>query len=91
MEIFIDDDDGYEHWLSQHPDGFVINTYATPSASYLVLHRADCHHIDITRGRAGRRWTHQYLKACSGQRETLMEWSEQALGAAPTRCRTCSP
>ena len=40
MQRFIDDDRGYRDWLYDHPDGFVINTGRTPSAAYLMLHRA---------------------------------------------------
>jgi hypothetical protein len=38
MQRFIDDDRGYLDWLDHHPDGFVINTWRTPSAAYLMLH-----------------------------------------------------
>jgi hypothetical protein len=42
MEHFVHDDPGYLRWLARHPTGYVINTYARPSASYLKLHRATC-------------------------------------------------
>ena len=40
MQHFVDDDAGYQRWLTNQPDGFVINTYRTPSTVYLVLHRS---------------------------------------------------
>ncbi len=42
MERFVDDDPGYLDWLARHPDGFVVNTGRTPTAAYLMLHRAGC-------------------------------------------------
>jgi hypothetical protein len=37
---FVDDDSGYLRWLTGHPTAFVLNTTRTPSAAYLMLHRA---------------------------------------------------
>jgi hypothetical protein len=39
---FMDNDKGYVAWLSEHPDGFVLNCGRPPTPSYLVLHRATC-------------------------------------------------
>jgi len=36
------DDAGYLIWVSQHPGGFVIDTYTRPSRAYLKLHQATC-------------------------------------------------
>jgi hypothetical protein len=42
MLHYIHDDAGYLAWLSGHPDGFVINTYSSPSPTYVRLHQATC-------------------------------------------------
>lgn len=42
MQHFADDDSGNLGWLGDHPEGFVLNTTQTPSAAYLMLHRATC-------------------------------------------------
>jgi hypothetical protein len=42
MQHYVRDDVGYLAWLSAHPDGCVINTYARPSRAYLKLHHAAC-------------------------------------------------
>jgi len=39
---YVRDDAGYLAWISKHPDGFIINTYARPSRAYLKLYRATC-------------------------------------------------
>jgi hypothetical protein len=41
----ITDDAQYRLWVSQHPDGFVLNTGSDPSANDATLHRASCMHI----------------------------------------------
>jgi hypothetical protein len=51
---FVDDDAGYRDWLAGNPDGFVLNATATPSASYLILHRASCRTINRPRDPRGR-------------------------------------
>jgi hypothetical protein len=43
VERFQDDEAGYERWLADHPDLFVLNTARIPAPNYLVLHRATCH------------------------------------------------
>lgn len=40
VDEFIHDDAGYLRWIAAHSDGFVLNTYRRPNASYLRLHRA---------------------------------------------------
>jgi hypothetical protein len=42
----IDDVAGYLAWVEQNPDGSVLNTYRTPTAGYLKLHRATCRTIN---------------------------------------------
>ena len=61
VRLFVDDDAGYLAWLAGHPDGLVLNTYRTPSSSYLRLHQAGCRTITGTPAR-GTRWTADYAK-----------------------------
>jgi len=63
-EVFIDDDDGYLVWLSDHVRGYVLNATRKPTASYLMLHRADCSTIGNVPAN-GLVWTSDLLKACS--------------------------
>lgn len=88
VRLFVDDDDdGYLAWLTEHPDGFVVNTYRTPSLSYLRLHQARCHTIAGTPAR-GTRWTADYAKVCGGRVE-LESWAARELGGDPQPCPLC--
>jgi hypothetical protein len=86
VERFVDDDPGYLDWLAGHPDGFVINTGRTPTAAYLMLHRAGCGTISGRPAR-GTTFTGDYAKVCGDRRE-LEEFADQLEGHAPP-CGLC--
>jgi len=86
MQRFVDDDHGYLDWLAGHPDDFVINTGRTPSAAYLMLHRAGCGTINGTPAR-GTTFTGDYAKVC-GEREELERFARQVGGQAQP-CGLC--
>jgi hypothetical protein len=72
MRHFVDDDAGYQQWLSNEPDGFVINTYRSPSSAYMVLHSATCRTISGQPAR-GTTFMGEYSKVC-GTREELQRF-----------------
>lgn len=84
MDEFLDDDAGYQQWLAGHPVGFVVNSYAHPTPSYLVLHRATCWTINGLAG-AGNALT-SYRKTCFRTRRQASDWAE---GRWPGRLRRC--
>jgi hypothetical protein len=86
MQRFVDDDRGYLDWLDHHPDGFVINTGRSPSAAYLMLHRAGCGTITGAPAR-GTTFTGEYAKVC-GERDELEEFARH-LGGHPQPCGLC--
>jgi hypothetical protein len=86
MQHFVDDDHGYLDWLDHHPDGFVINTLRTPSAAYLMLHRASCGTITGKPAR-GTTFTGEYAKVC-GERNELEEFTRH-LGGHAQPCGLC--
>jgi hypothetical protein len=86
VERFVDDDPGYLDWLARHPDGFVINTGRTPTAAYLMLHRAGCGSIGGKPAR-GTTFTGEYAKVC-GDREELEGFARQLRGEAKP-CGLC--
>ena len=86
MRHFVDDDAGYQQWLSNEPDGFVINTYRSPSSAYMVLHRATCKTISGQPAR-GTTFMGEYSKVC-GTREELQRFSG-SLGGEARPCRLC--
>ncbi len=87
MEHFIDADERYFVWLATYPEGFVVNCYRNPTASYLILHRASCRHIQQ---REGRRSTKDYGKVCVTQEQILIDWAAR-IGGALTECGFCKP
>jgi hypothetical protein len=87
---FVDDDAGYLEWMSKHATGFVLNCARTPSASYLMLHRATCPSINGEPAR-GRLWTDQYIKVCSPSLSALQDWARARTGGIPKPCGMCHP
>jgi len=87
MQRFRDDDDGYIHWLTGHPDGFVLNTERTPKPAYLVLHRSSCPKISQLQ-RGATRWTRDYIKFC-GRRTELEALARDEVGGEPRSCGIC--
>ena len=88
--VFADDDQGYRSWLAAHPNGLVVNSYRTPSASYLPLHSASCRHINRPFPAHGRTWTEgEYIKVCSLSRDDLDEWARKATGGQLRECGSC--
>jgi hypothetical protein len=86
MQRFVDDDRGYLDWLDHHADGFVINTGRTPSAAYLMLHRASCGTITGKPAR-GTTFMGEYAKVC-GERNELEEFAHH-LGGHAQPCGLC--
>jgi hypothetical protein len=87
MRHFVDDDAGYARWLAEHPEGFVVNTYRTPSVAYLMLHRAGCSTISGAPARGLTFTGGEYIKVC-GSRAEAEDFSCQ-LGGQTTPCGLC--
>lgn len=86
-EVFIDDDAGYEQWLNEHNDGFVLNTRRTPTSAYLKLHRSSCSHIRVLQAGYSRWTTGAYIKVCAETRDELRGWALAHAGGEPdTEC-----
>lgn len=65
--VFTTNDAEYLAWLKAHPQGYVLNSYRSPTPNYLILHRAWCSSIQKTIGVA-------YLKVCADSEEGLWQW-----------------
>jgi len=79
MRRFVRDDPGYLEWLTSHPAGFVLNTYAHATPDYLILHRSSCRTIN-RQLRPGSMWTSPYAKTCSDVRGEIEEWAIRETG-----------
>jgi hypothetical protein len=85
---FMDNNKGYIAWLSEHPDGFVLNCGRPPTPSYLMLHRSTCGTISGTPAR-GRSWTSFYQKVCADTKRELVDWASPIGVLQP--CKLCKP
>lgn len=90
MRRFSRDDVGYIDWLAAHPDGYVLNTYAHVTSSYLILHRASCRTVNRPLA-PGRSWTFAYGKACSDNRAEIEAWALRETGKQVSPCGHCMP
>ena len=86
MIQFVDDDKGYVAWLEANAGGYVINSYRTPTLSYLMLHKATCQHLK-TESRSN--WTRDYRKTCSTDADELRRWARTAVGGNASECADC--
>ena len=77
VEIFIDNDPGYQNWLVQHPEGFVLHCYRHRPQSSMALHQATCETISKPSSAAqpGEFTSKQYFKVCSISAEALAAWA----------------
>jgi hypothetical protein len=87
MEHYVQNDDGYMAWISRHPEGFVINTYAEPSRAYLKLHQATCPSISRLQPGARTFTEGEYSKLCGSRAE--LEEQARRLGGAAQSCPLC--
>ena len=79
VKCFADDDPGFERWLSENPDGNVLDSYKTGK-----VHTALCKNYRF----AGPYMTHTRAKACSIFVEQLFEHAAQE-GYVVERCQLC--
>ena len=91
MNIFVDDDSAYVHWVGENPNGYVVNTYRQPSRSYLVLHRSNCRTV-TGKPTHGAEWTVNYAKVCSNDLAELAGWARQNFELQRiVGCKNCKP
>ena len=76
VEEFTDNDEKYQKWLAQNPNGFVVNTPRNRSTDYMVLHRATCSLIRnyTEMAQPGGFTERQYIKICSNDIKKIEEW-----------------
>lgn len=93
MEKFTDDDAGYLRWISDHPDGFVVNVERGERSGYAVLHRASC--SSISRARDNGAYTDRgYRKIVSEDLSDLRAYTKsigRADGSFSKHCGQCAP
>lgn len=91
MQIFLQDDRAYQHWVTHHRRGFVVDGRRRSGWRDLVLHRATCPQV---RTRVDRRthWTTAgKFKACAHSYQELQIWAEEETGEEAAVCGECQP
>jgi hypothetical protein len=90
ISTFVDDDRGYEAWVSSHPDGYILNCYRSPSPEYVMLHKARCGWIRRPIEKKNN-LTYAYIKICSSNRSDLEDWTRKQIGSEAEPCGLCKP
>jgi hypothetical protein len=95
---FIKNDKGYNNWLKNHEDGFVINTRSNKPSSYMILHKASCYKIKYLCYKHNARYggfTHRaYIKICGENIADLQIWVKnhgRTNGTFSAKCGLCKP
>ena len=81
-KVFHNDDRAYEQWVAQH-GGFVLTA---PRKGEYMLHEAACTHLGT---RDPRRRLTRKPRRWGERQETLVAWTEQAIGAKLILCQSC--
>ena len=82
VEVFENDDAGYDAWVRNH-NGWVLTNTAPDT---YMLHDCDCGHL--TRAYAADQLTAN-RRMCSMSTRALMEWAERESDSKPLRCSSC--
>lgn len=79
VKLFENDESGYLKWLSDNPNGYVVNTEKRINPAYMALHRATCRHVSNYSAQAseGAFTERGYIKACSPDIASLNKWAKQ--------------
>ena len=93
MKSFTDDDEGYLRWISDNPDGYVVNVERGERPGYAVLHRSSC--ASISRERDDGAYTERgYKKVVSDDLSKLRVYAKsigRADGSFSKQCDQCQP
>lgn len=88
-----DDDKFYLQWISDYPDGFVVNTPRKISPEYFLLHRAICKSIREGRNYVQGAFTErQYTKVVGRTEGDILAFaSHHGIARFSRRCSHCKP
>ena len=86
--VFATSNNDYLWWVQTYPHGWVVNSWASPSANDLTLHHASCANVadpgtTYVWGRT--------IKICALDRDTLQTWAVSRVGPHATLppCGAC--
>jgi hypothetical protein len=91
MMIFLNEERAYQHWVTHHRLGYVLDGRRKPRISRLTVHRADCDDVRVSARSRRHATTGNRLKACSMDRMELETWAVETSGLAADSCPKCRP
>jgi len=94
VKEFRDNESGYQKWLTDNPQGYVLTTISEISPDYMSLHRSTCRMIShYMKNMAKDAFTgRDYMKVCSQSTSELLEWIKAHGGNGFTKlCSKCAP
>ena len=84
IKHWVDNDAGYEQWLSMHHEGFMANLNREPHHRYLKIHRAIHKLPDRSNlGSVNPRTGNNYSKVTADQLSELIEWCKENIQLLP--------
>lgn len=92
--VFNNDENNYQQWLKNNPDGYVLTTVREIAPTYMSLHRASCRMISqYMKNMAKDAFTGKgYIKICSRSTNDLVAWIKNNDGDGFTKlCSICAP
>ena len=92
--VFDNDEDKYQEWLKNNPDGYVLTTNRDKNPDYMSLHLASCRMISqYMKNMAEDAFTCRgYIKICSCSSIDLILWIKKNGGNGFTNlCSICNP
>ena len=92
IQAFEKQEAAYLHWVNEHPRGFVLNTKTKLNPKYMVLHRASCKLVTVSRGKTtpGGFTEREYRKICSDDVRLIKAWVSEQDGTL-SLCSHCGP
>lgn len=95
VQEFTNDDNAYRQWITDYPQGFVINTNKGANPNYMVLHKAACSHVSNFHARKEGACTERdFIKVCAVNVDPLKEWAKvhgRSDGSFSGTCGVCKP
>lgn len=93
MIEFKNDENGYFAWLSQNPNGYVLNVRFDSDPDYVVLHRASCSTISSENLTPGAYTSRGFRKWCADQESDLQSAAKlegRKDGTFSKKCSLCN-
>jgi hypothetical protein len=91
MILFINEEAAYRYWVTHHRDGFVLDGRHRPRWRKITLHRAICPSVRQAPTKRTHWTTGESFKACSLDKQEIVDWVEHELGLPCERCEECLP